>query len=52
MLQLGLPDVQDATRLLLIGSSIDTISAIASNVEDVVKFVGRLPLTQLREADT
>jgi hypothetical protein len=44
MLQLGLPDVQDTTRLLLTGSNVDTISAIASNAEDVVKFVGTPPI--------
>jgi hypothetical protein len=45
--ELGLPNVKDATNLLLAESDVD-IAAITtltkSKAEDVVKFVGRLPL--------
>jgi hypothetical protein len=46
-IELRLPEVEDATRLLLGESNIDitaTSTLTKSKAEDVVKFVGRLPL--------
>jgi NB-ARC domain len=48
VIELGLPEVEDATSLLLAESSINVTAATPltkSKAEEVVKFVGRLPLT-------
>jgi NB-ARC domain len=46
-IEIGLPKVEDATRLFFVESNIDITAATTltkSKAEDVVKFVGRLPL--------
>jgi hypothetical protein len=46
-IELGLPKIEDATRLLFVESNTDVTTATTSTkskAEDVVKFVGRLPL--------
>jgi hypothetical protein len=45
VIELGLPELQHATKLLLVESNTNAISATAkSKAEEVVKFVGQLPL--------
>jgi NB-ARC domain len=46
-MELGLPKIEDATRLLFVESNTDVTTAttlIKSKADDVVKFVGQLPL--------
>jgi DNA polymerase III delta prime subunit len=45
VIELGLPELQHATNLLLVESNTNAISATTKNkAEEVVKFVGQLPL--------